>query len=91
MTSSGDDPDPRDPITPREAWDAATGKRPGRIRQPSNRLGCGALCIGLLTLASILVALLLKEKAHAAGKATPPPARQLSARLTTTPVKRVWG
>lgn len=57
MTSSGDDPDPRDPITPREAWDVATGKRPGRFRQPGNRLGCGALVVGLLTLGLIVAAL----------------------------------
>jgi hypothetical protein len=48
MTSNGDDPRPGDPISPREAWDAATGEGPARFRKPQNRLGCSTLMLALL-------------------------------------------
>lgn len=54
MTSYGDDPRPEDPISPGEALDVARGRRPGRFRRPTNRLGCSVLIVPLLVATSAL-------------------------------------
>jgi hypothetical protein len=54
MTSYGDDPRPEDPISPGEALDVARGRRPGRFRRPTNRLGCSVLIVLLLVASSVV-------------------------------------